>query len=76
MIDQSRIYTAGFNHTAEGSVYAIFNLCKLGIAAGDSCTAIDLTKGAYDALFEAIAVLAEDAIERIEAEERAANELG
>lgn len=68
MIDQSALYSDNIAQDAEGSCYAIFKLCKVGIAAGDSTMSVDLTKGGYDALFEAIAALAEDAIERLEAE--------
>jgi uncharacterized small protein (DUF1192 family) len=71
MIDKSNIYTAGVSQDAEGSCYAIFNLCKMGIAAGDSTMAVDLTKGGFDSLFESIAILAEDAIDRLEAEKAA-----
>lgn len=71
MIDKSAIYSGGITQDAEGSCYAIFNLCKVGIAAGDSTMAVDLTKGGYDALLESIAALAEDAIDRIEASKKA-----
>ncbi len=68
MIDKSALFEGNITQTAEGSCYAIFNLCKIGIAAGDTTMAVDLTKGGYDSLFESIAALAEDAIERIEIE--------
>lgn len=69
MIDKSRLFASEIDQDAEDSCYAIFNLCKVGIAANDTIMNIDLTKGGFDALFEAIAALAEDAIERIEDEE-------
>lgn len=71
MIDKSRLFDNDIFQDAEGSCYAIFKLCKVGIAANDTTMAVDLTKGGYDALFEAIAALAEDAIERLEADEKA-----
>ncbi|MBZ0127972.1 MAG: hypothetical protein K8F59_02545 [Rhodobacteraceae bacterium] len=71
MIDKSRLFDNDTTQDAEGSCYAIFNLCKVGIAANDTNMAVDLTKGGYDALFEAIAALAEDAIERLEADKKA-----
>lgn len=70
MINKSSLYDGKTSQDAEGSCYAIFNLCKVGIAASDTNSGMDLTRGAYDALFEAIAALAEDAIERLEAESR------
>ena len=63
-IDQ--IYSSKVTQDAEGSCYAIFKLCKVGLAAGDSTMGIDLTKGGYDALFEAIAGLAHCAIDNLE----------
>lgn len=63
VIDQ--IYSTKVTQDVEGSCYAIFKLCKVGIAAGDSTLGIDLTEGGYDALFEAIAGLAQEAIERL-----------
>lgn len=68
MIDKSNLFDGNIIQDAEGSCYTIFNLCKVGLAANDTTMAIDLTKGGYDALFEAIAALAEDAIERLEAD--------
>lgn len=62
-IDQ--IYRTKVTQDAEGACYSIFKLCKVGIAAGDTTLGIDLTEGGYDALFEAIAGLAQEGIERL-----------
>lgn len=68
MIDKSNLFSGKIVQDAEGSLYSIFNLCKMGIAANDSCMSIDVKSGGNDALFEIIAVLAEDAIARLEIE--------
>lgn len=65
MIDKSSIYENPITQDAEGSCHAIFDLCKIGIAANDTVMNIDVST-ANQALFEAIAALAEDAIERME----------
>ncbi len=70
MNDSFALYEAEYKKSAEGNCYAIFNLCRVGIAASDSAMNIDLAnKGGYDALLEAIAELAADAIERLETAE-------
>ena len=61
-----QIYTVKLSQDAVTSCNAIFKLCKVGLAAGDSTMGIDLTKGGYDALFEAIAGLAHCAIDNLE----------
>jgi len=68
MIDKSALFSNEITQDAEGSCMAIFNLCRVGIAANDTTMAVDLRKGGYDSLFEAIAALAEDAIERLNAD--------
>ncbi|MCR9088682.1 MAG: hypothetical protein NXH97_18275 [Rhodobacteraceae bacterium] len=68
MIDKSSLYDCKLRQDAEGSCYAILNLCRVGIAATDSAMAVDLSKGGFEALFEAIGALAEDAIDRMETE--------
>ncbi|WP_170545280.1 hypothetical protein [Ruegeria arenilitoris] len=67
MNDTFDLYDSKVTKSAEGNCYAIFNLCRVGIAASDSTMNIDLAnRGGYDALLEAIAELAADAIERLE----------
>ncbi|WP_170386984.1 hypothetical protein [Ruegeria atlantica] len=67
MKDTFALYESSVTKSAEGNCYAIFNLCRVGIAASDSAMNIDLVnKGGYDALLEAIAELAADTIERLE----------
>ncbi len=67
MNDTRGIFEAEVGRTPESNCYAIFNLCKVGIAASDSAMNIDLaSKGGYDALLESIAELAADAIDRLE----------
>lgn len=68
MIDKSSLYDSDLRQDAEGSCYAILNLCRVGIAATDTAMAVDPSKGGFGSLFEAIGALAADAIERIEAE--------
>ena len=65
MIDKSALFEGEITQDAEGSLSAIFNLCKMGIAANDSCMSVDVKNGGNDALYEAIAALAEDGIERL-----------
>ena len=71
MNDTFVLYDATIRKTAESNCYAIFNLCRVGIAASDTRNNVDLVnKGGYDTLFEAIAELAADAIERLETGQR------
>lgn len=67
MNDTHEIYDTKLPRTPERNCYEIFNLCRVGIAATDSALNIDLVnKGGYDALLEAIAELAADAIDKLE----------
>lgn len=74
MIDRSAAYDNKILHDAEGSCYAILNLARMGIAAGDTTMAIDPKKGGFDTLFEMIAALAADAIEHLETPAKGANQ--
>ena len=51
MTDKSSMYDSKIVQDAEGSCYAIVNLCRVGIAATDSAMAVDLSKGGFEALF-------------------------
>lgn len=68
MIDKSALFDKPIEQDAEGSCFAIVDLCKVGIAATDTHMNVDLST-AYQSLFEAIAALAQDAIERMETKE-------
>ena len=66
MIDRSTIYGPETIHDAATSLNAIIMLCKIGVAAGETVMNVKLSAGSFDVLFEQIAMLAEDAEERIE----------
>jgi len=70
MIDKSNLFQADITQDAEDSFITIYNLAKVGLAASDTAMAVDLTKGGFDALFEAIAAYAEDGMERWDAERK------
>lgn len=74
MIDYSDIYSAKTIHEAEDSCAGIINLCVTGIAASDSMMNVDVSGGPTRVLFETIATLAKDAIERIELKQKAQRE--
>lgn len=69
MIDKSALFHKPIEQDAEDACYAIFDLCKVGIAATDTRMNVDLSMS-YQSLFEAIAALAQDAIERMEGGEK------
>lgn len=65
-MSSNNLYQGNVTQDAEANCYTIFNLCKVGIAASETAAAIDLGEGGYVALFEIIAELASDTIERLE----------
>jgi hypothetical protein len=60
------IYKNDLRLDAEDSLYSIINLCKVGVAAGDTTMAVEMKDGGLCALFEAIASVAQDGIDRME----------
>jgi len=68
MIEKSFLYKGPVLEDAESACMSIIELCKVGLAADSTTMNVDLTDGGYSALFEMIAALANDAVDRLENE--------
>lgn len=62
------IYERGGEDDAVSVAYRLHGLCKVGAAASDSCLHIDLHKGGWTDMFEAMAHLCDDLIDKLEQE--------
>lgn len=67
----SSIYEAGGEHDAMALAYRLHGLCKVGAAASDTTLAIDLHKGGWTDMFEAMAHICDEMLEKMEQERMA-----
>lgn len=65
------IYENGGEDDAVSVAYRLHGLCKVGAAASDSTLSIDLHRGGWTDMFEAMAHLCDGLIDRLEQERSA-----